>query len=586
MKRTLIAGAAVAAIAFTVILAIALNLPRYKPTGAVWQEGDNTLVGYPVRASHISANQAIHAAVGFLSYTGRHGTSLGVTTSARFGLFTNGYWCQQPLDNGHQCALLFDKLAAWVVTVHGPVQCSSQTGPIGAPLYGGGAGMGESACNMNVVVDARSARPALIFPYEYTNTLARGSECLPTVSPNPAPPTTSAANNPTSHRSPALRLAFVRGNNLYLSDFGKHPVGIASQSDGFGLEQDFQLRFSWSHDGRYLLIAPLITASAPIATIFDSTGRIVRTLQGTALPDYGNGPFWANDSDRLVYSGNIVYATDVASVWGLSIAGSAHLLWPANQKRVTSTTSRSGPSLDVTSDPALNLLSVETGSQRQTMFWDPRRNIGVSVDNDGTSNWHVISCPTSLLRSLPYQSLVEATMSAGYVAGLVRPDNAYVSGHIVIQSVAHRQHTVDAGIGSDPTWSPDGKWLFFVTRSEQRSYDFHIQATRYSGSHGWVGLKTAAYRVSVVRIRPNGTGRQVVTSQTGYDFAQLNVLPGDNRVVFDYIPSDYNLWKHRRDHLTLGLTRRYGPVPRIETAGIGSMPKTLVTGGHLATAQP
>src|SRR5579862_1317285 len=192
MKRTLIAGAAAAAIIFSVILAIALNLPRYNPTGAVWQEGDNTLVAYPVRASHISAKQAIHAAVGFLSYPGRHGTSLGVATSARFGLFTNGYWCQQPRDNGHQCTLLFDKLAAWIVTVRGPVQCSSQTGPIGVRFYGG-SGMGESACNMNVVVDARSARPVLVFPYEFTNNLARGSQCLPTASPNPAPSPTSTA---------------------------------------------------------------------------------------------------------------------------------------------------------------------------------------------------------------------------------------------------------------------------------------------------------------------------------------------------------------------------------------------------------
>src|SRR5579872_1534546 len=197
MKRTLLAGAAVAAVAFAVVLGIALSLPSYKPTGGIWQEGDNTLVEYPVRASHVSRREAIHVAERVLSYSGTHGAALPITASAHFGLFTNTYWCRQPLENGHGCGLLFDKLDAWVVTIRGPVECGTQTGPIGIRPYGG-MGMGESPCNMNVVVDARSARPILVFPYEYTNALTRGSACALTAGSGGASSTAPAAGVPTA----------------------------------------------------------------------------------------------------------------------------------------------------------------------------------------------------------------------------------------------------------------------------------------------------------------------------------------------------------------------------------------------------
>ena len=119
-----------------------------------------------------------------------------------------------------------------------------------------------------------------------------------------------------------------------------------------------------------------------------------------------------------------------------------------------------------------------------------------------------------------------------------------------------------------------------------RTYTFRLHAIPYSGTHGWTTVNAPVYHASLVRVHPDGRDRQLVTSQDGYGFAQVNVLPGDSQVVFDYVPSDYVLWKHRRDHLSLALIRRYGPVPRIEMATIGHKPTTLVSRGRLPAVQP
>jgi hypothetical protein len=101
----------------------------------------------------------------------------------------------------------------------------------------------------------------------------------------------------------------------------------------------------------------------------------------------------------------------------------------------------------------------------------------------------------------------------------------------------------------------------------------------------WTTVTSRVSRVRIIRIRPDGTSKQVVVSQVAYAFAHLNPL-SDGGVVFSDIPTVANLWQHRSRGLTVAQAAKYGPVIKIELAYAGEKPRVLVAHGRLPALQP
>jgi WD40-like Beta Propeller Repeat len=200
-----------------------------------------------------------------------------------------------------------------------------------------------------------------------------------------------------------------------------------------------------------------------------------------------------------------------------------------------------------------------------------------------TKVWQNINVGSGSRRSLVFTTSQPISLSkTGSIAGTIASIGTCCK--VAAQSSGPSAKVVHFANGYDPTWSQDGRWLYYVTRTKLRSLTFRIQ-TSLGGHPSWQTVRSFLFHVSIRRSHPNGTHTQVVTSQTAYGFGHLNVLK-DGSVIFTAVPSDLNLWRHSHGGVTPAILRRYGPKYRIEWASVGGQPHVLIQGAHLPAVQP
>lgn len=351
--------------------------------------------------------------------------------------------------------------------------------------------------------------------------------------------------------------------------------------------------YYWAPDGKRLVLVPGFLAPLSTAAVLAPSGRLLHAvvsdsegatgLGATAL----YGPFWAADADRLVYESVLAASPARISrplIEGITAAGRRWRLWPRGVRAVGAKNVCQLQGVSSPPDPVNYLFSAEEHYLSRFVQWDALAHVMVYLGCHGT--WRLVDTRTGRSHSLPFSWLSRVDLSdTGLIAGTTG------RGRVVIVDSRHPSRWNDVGRGYEPAWSPDGHWLFYVSRNLLRMLTFKMQwqpPVRYPPPWfpKWYTVRSPVYRVSILRIASDGTRRRVMTSQPAFAFAQLNVLSDDRSVVFTRIPSDVNLWRHRAERLTIKRVARYGPHMDIEITRAGSRPSILIPNSHLASVQP
>jgi hypothetical protein len=142
-------------------------------------------------------------------------------------------------------------------------------------------------------------------------------------------------------------------------------------------------------------------------------------------------------------------------------------------------------------------------------------------------------------------------------------------------AVLHR-----AGAGEIPSWTPDGRTLFFVRRA----------VTRVLRGRDTLGnsVQLTIYRSAIVQSWANGTHQQTLYSGDAYGFGPLNVLTGSGSLIFSRIDNAWTLWNARHNGVLPTTAApsgsRYAPAIRVQRLDPGGVPVTLANNAASAAA--
>jgi hypothetical protein len=404
------------------------------------------------------------------------------------------------------------------------------------------------------------------------------------------------------------RVLYIHNGKIILSDLSHSftkSLGSASGQGNIGFGESGQwwrsssVYTGWSHDGRYVLSEPaysfLLNEGITTAKVYAPSGRLLHRINYSAVQSPANltaGPYWALDSDKLVYGGvpRTGHAGNI-SVWKEGLAGSLSLLWPRYQSQLNDNFGFFGGGILVSFgngvDPAREMLSDDTSANRTSVLWSLQRKTGISYSSREKWSFASLRDGAHLTGFAPGLAVAADGQN---VAGVAQKKAGAFGGRILVTPLSGGHHRRFVGKGSDPTWSSDGKWLFYAQNTRIKALKFRVRAARFHGfpfggtgslsSSRWAGVSSPVNRISIIRVHPDGSDRQTVATTTGYGITSMNVLSDDKTVVFEYVASDQTLAK--RAHKTHGLSRqaiyKHYPRPLIETATLGGTPRILMTG--------
>lgn len=207
---------------------------------------------------------------------------------------------------------------------------------------------------------------------------------------------------------------------------------------------------------------------------------------------------------------------------------------------------------------------------------------------------------------LPFPAFSQVAMStAGTLAGVIPsclvtlahgkpgcPPSGFTSawgtervatGPIYVDNPSEGSKLIRVGWGYDPVWSNDGHWLYYASRSSFAAMEYRMQFD--ASDPYWAVVTSAIYHSRIYRVRADGRQRQLIASADNYGFADINVL-ANGGVVYTSIPSDWNLWRHRKEGLTIVAAGGYLPLPSIYEALPGKRPVVVVHNAYSPAVQP
>ncbi|HEV3309581.1 MAG TPA: hypothetical protein VG815_03565 [Chloroflexota bacterium] len=389
----------------------------------------------------------------------------------------------------------------------------------------------------------------------------------------------------------ASRIVFTVGRSVYTRNlFGGpwEPVPDRARHEGGNGGDDFGTPYYfWSPSGLTLELLSGFTASPNTVELHTPRGALLRPLTTARDPTINYGPFWSLSSDQLAFQAPLVWGpasstNPHAVISGISLFGRVWRLWPptAPVRDAPAFCQLSG--VFAPGDPLLYLFAAETSYLTQYVQWSPRDQIIIYTACE--KRWQLVDTRKGTVTPLPFRQGSRVALSRG---GLVAGETSEGA----IEVVRPDRGSRIVGRGYDPTWSPDGRWLYYIQRVRLRTLRFRMQSAPMIPDPPpflvkWITVTSGVYDASVIRVRADGSDRQTITSQPAYGFAQLNVLSKSRGVVFTRLPPDWNLWRHRRLGLTLARVRQFGPTMDIEIARPGQAPRILIPHAHLPAVQP
>jgi hypothetical protein len=388
---------------------------------------------------------------------------------------------------------------------------------------------------------------------------------------------------PPATVSPAqIRLAITEKFNVSLvNGFGGAKRIVTSRGSGYtGV---WYSKYSWSADGKYLLLVRNTVTQGHGTRVdlllLDPTGVVLRTL--ASLPESTDfDPAWANDTDQIAY---VAWQKQHANnrpynaVNAVDVTGHKRFLWG-----YFSTGEGCGGG---TADPAAYTYWGETGfgGVPQSLQWSVSRHIaiysascagGLQLADLRTGNSHALGQSARL----PWN---EAALShAGILAATVTRCARQCTTSITLVNTASGALIRNIGPGELPSWSPDNRTLYFTRRAPGRT--LHM----IDGSGNRVGFQT--FVSSIWRANADGTHVLRLLSENAFAFGPLNVTPDGRSLIYSRVDNDLNLYNHRLpgDRFTDQMVKLYGPTVNVERFDSGQRPVVIAPNAGRPAVQP
>ena len=386
-----------------------------------------------------------------------------------------------------------------------------------------------------------------------------------------APAQVAMAGNAARPQQP--NLVVTRNFNLVLI----HPDGSSSPvtTRGTGYNGIYYPSYSWSPDGKYLAVLRATVAGNAYLRgdllLLDSTGKALRTL-AQADPEADFPPTWASDGDQIAFAA----------------APSGDLRQP--MRHVVERVDMQGHAQPLFTYSSHEGCGGGTSDAAEQRYFQAIGGFGIAPRMQWSLTAHralyTASCAGGVnltdTRTGATQKLASvdntATLSpSGVLAGMLGRNGAGTS-QIAIGRLGSEAYDV-AATGELPLWSNDGKYVYFVQRTQGGVYPL----TDALGNRNAFPIYTSA----VWRLNADGSNPVRLLSESAFGFGPLQSSRDGHLLFFERIDNNTALWQHRLpgNRYTQALAAQYPPaisVLRLDLSG----PTATVTTVAMDAGQP
>lgn len=377
---------------------------------------------------------------------------------------------------------------------------------------------------------------------------------------------------------------FSRHFNVFVTNTaGKSVTAITSR--GTGYQGIYYPWYQWSPDGRYILLVRSEPATGnrrqEDLLLLDARGKILRTL--ATMPAYTDFyPHWAIDGDQIAYvawtkwpkTSTIPYY----AINGVGIDGKKHVVWGYWSIGVGCGGG--------TSDPAETAFWGETGfgGMPSSLQWSLARHLAIySAGCDG--GLKLTDTRTGATRVLGTQrnSWNEAAISR---AGTLAVTGGTCGSKTCTPNILLVNLTSGAIVrtipgGELPSWSPDGRTLYFERRRPSRTRITMVDVTG----------NTVTFQPNITSLwsaHADGASEKQLLAEDAFGFGRPAVTGDGRSIIFSRVDNDWRLWNHRLtgNRFSPALIRQYGPSVSIQRFDSSGGLVTIATHAGLPSVQP
>ncbi len=374
--------------------------------------------------------------------------------------------------------------------------------------------------------------------------------------------------------SPVL-VAFTQNSNVFLINLAtRHRTVVTTKGRDNGSGASYPW-YAWSPDGKYLAL--LRRNNGPGATapqnllVLDRSGTVLHTLVGGSGDFY---PGWAVDTDQVAYISDSGYDHGRAyfDVTAVDMQGRTSHLWRSTNAQFCGIG-------EGVSDPAGSLYLRESNPER-SLRWSARSGIAVYA-SPCAPGLQVINLPTGKTSVFgAARSWRSPALSRTGVLALVG-QSAGAGSVPSVQLLRARTGAILASVGPGeaPSWSTDGKSLYFEQRTVQTTVEI---------GHGTATLTSTRYLASICRATSDGSGRSVVVQLSAYYLGGFSQVPGSRVVIFSVVGNDSRLTTLLKPADSLDATSRRLNQPHVNIEQVDGSGRVtvLVPNAGLPAVQP
>ena len=375
-------------------------------------------------------------------------------------------------------------------------------------------------------------------------------------------------------RSGAARLAFVRADNVWIAGAdGTGARQITRDGTGTRVVNGRQVTYAyltWSPTARRLLVARFESTNPPggtyrqgwsLQTSTPSVSKLVPVVQHINSQDFI--PEWSHNGQTIAYIADSSYhdktLTFQNTVKTVDLSG-----------RISSLTSFDAHEgcLDSSTDPSeltfWNL--VGPGGVRQTFIWS-------------SASRFLVYSTECIHTGLTYRSLVtgqERVVGRSTTEAALAPDGSRVvgvdGGHLILSKAngAARQAFPSTAGARVPIWSPDGRFVYYMTRHTVQS----LRYRNHAGNLFEIGVNRASINCLDVA---SGVVTTILTLPV-HAFANLAVSSDGRWLYVTEITNSDRLYQHlvHSPVVTNALLTQYGPRTHVlRVSSGGGLPLTV-----------
>jgi len=374
-----------------------------------------------------------------------------------------------------------------------------------------------------------------------------------------------------SRDAAAARVAFTQGSSLWMANAdGSGRLMIARGNPSSPISW-----YEWSPDGRYLLVVRSHpNTSSSDLLLYDAYGTRLRALVRHA-PWSGFYASWAANADRVAFVAGTCGRVGVRAsgcpasneaVFSVGVQG--------NRTFIGSYQSAGGGCGGGLQDPAANLYRIETdfGITMPVLHW----RTGHALSFLGVMGYVPPLPERGTGAAFPSDIAVS---SGGAVAGTIqRCTSTGCSSYVALLDPATGRALRIIGRGELPAWSPDGKTLYFVRRTAQRTLMFHDSNNNT--------VPSQVYRSEIWRTNASGQQLTKVLTEPAYGFGPLAVTTDGQSVIFSRVDNASRLWQHRLagNRFDDRLVKAYGPTVSVDGVNVtnGAVTEVVSNAGRPA----